>query len=544
MTAPKDEDPPDADAMSTRRMRGDVAEALGASGDVLRFLLEALPPPAERFVFDEEIGHGGMGTVEAAHDRTLHRRVAMKVIHRDSQADLQRVQMFLREARVMGRLEHPGTVPVHQIGIDDGGRLFFAMKLVEGATLGHLVRERPPGPLEHGALLNFLDIVVKVCDALAYAHSRGVLHCDIKPSNVMVGDFGEVYLMDWGVARNRCDREWLAERGADAALAADREVDESTRTSIVGTIAYMSPEQARGDNDTLTPRSDVFSVGALLYEVLTQHPPFRGQGVALLMARECAYPSLDTGEGGVPPELARIVARAMAPEPEHRYATAVELRNDLVRFMRGGGQFPRRRYEAGEHIVREGEVGDAAFIISAGRCEVYRLVDGRRDSLRTMRAGEVFGETAVLSPGLRTASVVALDPVTVHVVTREVLEREVDALKPWLGSFIRTLASRFRQREEQARDSWVGSDTAFDAGRATRLAIMALSTWAEPAADDDALLEIPFERFASSLRDDAGATPDHVAALVDALGLEPHRAGAHPVLRLTRARLDELRRSS
>jgi serine/threonine-protein kinase len=285
-----------------------------------------------------------------------------------------------------------------------------------------------------------LDVVVKVCDALALAHSRGVFHCDVKPDNVMVGDFGEVYLMDWGIAR-------LASEDAEHSASSG-----PRQGTHVGTPAYMSPEHARGRLEDLDARSDVFGVGTMLYEIIARRAPFTRASAlqAITAATECAIPPL-VSEDARPPAprgLLRIVERAMAMEKQDRYQDARELRRALVDFMRGGAQFPATAVEANEHIVRQGDAGDAAYIIVSGRCEVYKTVDGERVVLRTMGPGEVFGETAILSPGPRTASVIALEPTTLRKITREVFEAEVDSMKPWMGSFVRTLAARFRERED------------------------------------------------------------------------------------------------
>jgi serine/threonine-protein kinase len=272
-------------------------------------------------------------------------------------------------------------------------------------------------------------VVVKVCDAMALAHSRGVVHCDIKPENVMVGEFGEVYLMDWGLART-----------------ADSGHEDGT---FVGTPAYMSPEQAAGNNQAIDPRSDVFGVGAIVYEIITRRPPFDREGFwqSVAAAEACDFPSLDEASTTVPRGLIRIVNRAMAKNPAKRYRDAGELKQMLVRFMRGGGQFPTLRVAPNTKIVCEGAPGDVAYIIVSGHCQVEKMIDGKLEILRTMGPGDVFGETAILSPGPRTATVTALEPMSLRVVTRDVLEAEVDSMKPWMGAFIRALAARFRERE-------------------------------------------------------------------------------------------------
>ncbi len=397
-------------------------------------------PPSARMSSHGAIAHGGMGTIEEITDAVLRRRLAMKVIHERLQTSPSIVEMFIREAQITGQLDHPNIVPVHELGLDPAGRLYFTMKLVEGRTLAEMIKELPPGEIEYTTLLNLLDVVVKVCDALALAHSRGVVHCDIKPENIMVGEFGEVYLMDWGLARSgECN------------------FDPGT---FVGTPAYMSPEQASGDNQAIDPRSDVFGIGAILYELIARRPPFDREGFwqSVAAAADCDFPALDESSTTVPRGLIRITRRAMAREPAQRYQNAGELKQMLVRFMRGGGQFPTLRVAAGTKIVCEGAPGDVAYIIVSGQCRVDKLIDGETQSLRTMGPGDVFGETAILSPGPRTATVVATEPMTLRVVTRDVLEAEVDSMKPWMGAFIRALAARFREREDERGTGSSGHD--------------------------------------------------------------------------------------
>lgn len=201
--------------------RSDPGE-LGSGGLVSR-LTEGL---ADRYGPPLAVAHGGMGVVETVQDKPLARVLARKVIHEELRDQRDVVEMFLREARITGQLDHPNVVPVHDLGVSDDGGLFFTMKLVTGRTLREWITELPAdGPVERSELLDLLDVVLRVCDALAFAHSRGVLHCDIKPANVMVGEFGQVYLMDWGVAR------WIEEEALR--VASNEDDDERDRKSVV-----------------------------------------------------------------------------------------------------------------------------------------------------------------------------------------------------------------------------------------------------------------------------------------------------------------------
>ena len=462
-------------------------------------LLDAIQfTPDERLERHGEIARGGMASVETAVDRSLGRRVALKLIHAPYQESALAVRSFIREAQITGQLDHPNIVPVHELRVDHEGRLFFTMKLVEGHTLLDILNRlranhRRVGArglkistvLEHDELLRLVEVFLRVLDAIAFAHSRGVVHCDIKAENVMVGDFGQVYLMDWGIARLLPD----AEAGLAAGVPRVRETlaPESERSNfITGTPAYMSPEQARGERHKLDLRSDIFALGAMLYEILTGHPPYQGLDSAeeLALARDCQVvllPHLPIAR-----ELRRIISVAMHPDPAQRFASVELFRAQLRGFMRGGDNFPRRRFRKDAVLIHEGEQGDAAYILVSGRCEVCKLVDGKRQTLRTLGPGDVFGETAILAASCRTASVIALTEVVAVVVTAQVLDREVDAMKPWMGSFIRALARRFTDVDRRAGQAGetnpapapVRADGRVrDPAQIANLALMNLQTW-------------------------------------------------------------------
>ena len=421
-------------------------------------LVEIRRSPAERLEIESRAASGGMGTIDVAVDRALDRRIALKTLHTHLRSSDAAVRLFLREARLTGLLDHPHIVPVYDIGERDSDHLYFSMKLVEGQTLGDVIRAIPRGPLETSTLYALLDVLTKVCDALAFAHSRGVLHCDIKPANIMVGEFGQVYLMDWGIARLMGTEPSPASAPSPGAAPA---VASATDNSIIGTPCYMSPEQARGDRGKLDVRSDVFLLGSVLYEILTRRPPYsssdRTETLSLAANGSFPAPRKIAKEGGVPPELERIVLHAMAKSPEARYASVVALRDDLHRFMRGGGEFPRETFAAGETIVREGEQGAAAYIIVAGSCEIQKEMPTGTETLQTIGPGAVFGEMAIMTEGPRTATVVAVEPTTVMVVTGAILEQEMEALKPWMATLLKSLAARFRDVDTKHRATYAAS---------------------------------------------------------------------------------------
>ena len=307
-----------------------------------------------RYRLIEQVARGGMGVVYAAEDQFLQRRVALKVIEEvlevpSNEGDL--ANRLLREARVLARLDHPGIVPVHDAGTLADGRVFYAMKFVEGQRLDRYIESLASIP-------DRLRVFMSICDAVAFAHARGVLHRDLKPANVMVGSFGEVLVMDWGLAKILADALEAAPRireqpnaailddpakreNADEAPPSEtpaRAIPAATNSSntchgsVLGTPGYMSPEQARGEIDLLDARSDIFSLGALLRYLLTARQPAGSSSPAGSLAR---IPSTQTASTRIDRSLEAICAKACAPAREARYATVPELTADISSYLNG-----------------------------------------------------------------------------------------------------------------------------------------------------------------------------------------------------------------
>ncbi|HKP56613.1 MAG TPA: protein kinase [Polyangiales bacterium] len=406
---------------------------------------EGIPTP-EHLCVAVELGRGSMGHVHFASDRNLLRQVALKRLDKEYTTNPVYRKGFIAEAQITGQLEHPNIVPVHELAVDEHGVPFFTMKLVQGQSFAawladpiHVVGSTER--LERG-----LDVLLKVCDAVAYAHHRGVIHRDLKPDNIMVADFGQVYLMDWGVALLR---------GHPVQPADERRALENS--GPVGTPAYMSPEQARGNPHEMDERTDVFGLGAMLYELVTSKLPYGNPAparVIMLRAHMGAVVPVDVAApgGGVPRRLHMIIERAIDPDPAKRYPSVVELQRDLRAFVRGGLHLPRRQFAPGDIIMREGDVGDAAYMIVSGRCHAFRNVGPERETLAVMQTGEVFGEMSLLLDEPRAASVEALDPVTLLVLDQHTLTEGLSA-DGWTGALVRALAQRFRDLEHQFRNA-------------------------------------------------------------------------------------------
>lgn len=434
------------------KLRADTTvRALGEDQDTLRLgTTDSGVPPALawRTRYDDlgELARGGMSSIRTTFDRVMKRKVAMKV--HDSVRDPGGLLQFIEEARITGQLDHPNLVPVHDVQYDEqGSPSRFTMKLVEGETLADLLDRSAPDGLTGVALERVLGMFLKICDAVAFAHSRGVVHCDLKPSNILVGNFGEVYVTDWGVAL-RLDRRPIESPN-------ERPTRPYGDGVLSGTPAYMAPEQAFGRREEIDERTDIFGLGGILYAALTLSPTYDGGSTSLdleLAKRAYVRPPQDVARNRpLPPGLCAIAMRALASDPGQRHATVEALKLDVENFLRGGGWFETVRLSKGTLVVREGDVPDAAYILIEGTCELFRMTDGRRRFMRELVAGDVFGETSIFGSSARTASVEASSDVALMRVTRDALERELERT-PWLRSFVSALAGRFIELDRKLRD--------------------------------------------------------------------------------------------
>jgi formylglycine-generating enzyme required for sulfatase activity/tRNA A-37 threonylcarbamoyl transferase component Bud32 len=295
-------------------------------------------PAARRFLILRPHARGGLGEVFVARDEELHREVALKEIQEQHADNRESRARFLLEAEVTGGLEHPGIVPVYGLGHYGDGRPFYAMRFIKGDSLKHAIhrfhKEKPTLPAGERVLRlrQLLGRFVDVCQAVAYAHSRGVLHRDLKPANIMLGKYGETLVLDWGLAKVTGQADVEVTGGLQISPA-DSALTQAGRA--LGTPAYMSPEQAAGRLDQLGPRSDVYSLGATLYCVLTGRPPFAEKEVGEVLARvrrgDCPRPrELDRQ---IHPALEAICRKAMALAPEARYPSPQVLAEDLEKYL-------------------------------------------------------------------------------------------------------------------------------------------------------------------------------------------------------------------
>ncbi len=305
-----------------------------------------------------ELGRGGIGRVYIAYDRHLGREVAVKELlafEPDSSGeavpvDPETLRRFLREAQITAQLTHPNIVGVHEVGQRSDGTHYYTMRVVYGRTLAEALRSAP----SLSSRLALLGHVSGLCQAIAFAHSKSVVHRDIKPENVMIGEFGEAIVLDWGLAKLR-DRD---DPHQDTLLRSMRPAGSRPSTAtmvgtVFGTPHYMSPEQARGDVEAIDERSDVWSLGVVLFVLIAGKTPFASESLFGLLAQvqEGNAPQLDPKITGAPAELAAIVRKALQAKPEHRYPTAQELARDLEAF-RSGGRVTVYEYSSLELLTR------------------------------------------------------------------------------------------------------------------------------------------------------------------------------------------------
>jgi serine/threonine-protein kinase len=295
-----------------------------------------------RYQFEKLLGEGAMGEVLLARDPDLERPVAYKRLLSGAQVTPAVLRRFLLEARITAQLDHPHIVPIYQLETLANGQLGYTMKPISGTTLKDLLAEARSqyatlGQVDepHG-LSALLAIFLKVCDALDYAHSKGVIHRDLKPANLMIGAYGEVYVMDWGIARVMSEAEEALESGIVTELQADPE-ERTQMGQVLGTLRYMSPQQAAGKNDALDGRSDQFALGLILFEIVTLQQAFQAaDSLALLktVLKAEKAPYQHVAQQPIARELKAIIERATARKPEGRYPRVADLAEDVRRYLR------------------------------------------------------------------------------------------------------------------------------------------------------------------------------------------------------------------
>ena len=353
--------------MEAKKLKGGV-ELDGPGGSASNSLRDR---QGRKYDLGELIARGGMGAVLDAKDHCIRRHVAMKVMLKKRQTP-EGVMRFIEEAQVTGQLEHPSIVPVHELGVDASGTVFYTMKYVQGRTLKdvlHAIREGDLETIKAFPLVRLLNIFLKVCDALAFAHARHVIHRDLKPENIMLGEYGEVLVVDWGLAKVISDTDSSQAsqlpKPVDSMVTSDR-IDDNTNSAltmdgqVLGTPAFMPPEQASGRLSDIDERCDVYSLGAVLYNILTLHKPVHGKSIAEILknvsdgnithpirfgrSRKSTADHSDVNlavqlrhcqSGRVPESLAAVAMKALATERDARYDSVLRLQQEVQSYLDG-----------------------------------------------------------------------------------------------------------------------------------------------------------------------------------------------------------------
>jgi len=364
-------------------------------------------PPEEKYVQQGIIAVGGMGEIHQVFDFSLNRALAMKVIHTSLHSNQSIVMRFIEEAQVVAQLQHPNIVPIHEIGVLEDGRQYFTMKKIEGESFDQrivdvhrAVRENEWFPTEDGwSLRRLLSTFLEICDAISYAHSKGVIHRDIKPDNIMIGAFGEVLVLDWGIAKILGK-----EVDEDDSIITERSELNAFQTrmgQVAGTPAYMSPEQAIGRIDLIDERSDIYALGALLYEILSGKPPYSGDSGQDILNQVRTRPPLPLAEirsipfdeeievehhreqdfsrhqlqedqgPPIPIELISVCEKAMSREKDERFQNTVDLAQGIRDWLDGA----QKHEQAMSVIAKAQQIGKEAQQLQLQREQLQRELE-------------------------------------------------------------------------------------------------------------------------------------------------------------------------
>ncbi|MEM7204339.1 MAG: bifunctional serine/threonine-protein kinase/formylglycine-generating enzyme family protein [Planctomycetota bacterium] len=447
------------------RPRVHLREAGTLTGPMLKPLqpgADAVPERAGKYRVQGQVAAGGVGVVYKGHDVDLGREVALKFLHERYQQNPALLQRFVEEAQIGGQLQHPGIVPVYDLGIS-GERPYFTMKFVKGRTLAALLADRSHSSADRG---HFLAIFQRICETMAYAHARGVVHRDLKPANVMLGAFGEVQIVDWGMGKVLSHGGKADEERAQHRRHTETSIIETVRSggqgtqsivgSAMGTPAYMPPEQASGDVERMDERSDVFSLGAILCEILTGEPPYVANETerdVLTMATRCLQAGARErlAACGADEELVRLTLECLSPAPTARPTSAKDVAERVGRFL-----------SAGEEKVRDAQITARAaqrtqkLVVAVGTVVAIALVASlwfwRRADAERQRAETAAAEAEIARAQARSDAAEARRAQQQEMAARADADAKAVALRKALDEFD-LLADVVRLREATAAEA-------------------------------------------------------------------------------------------
>ena len=431
--------------------------------------VEALLPDSH-YIPQETIGKGGMGEIVLCIEQNTRRQVAMKRMLPTTARHPRQRARFVEEAQVTAQLEHPNIVPVHELGRDAQGSIYFTMKLVKGRSLGEILTGLRDGEESH-SLVELLQIFLKICDGVAFAHSRGVIHRDLKPGNIMVGDFGEVLVMDWGIAR-------ILSRGQgdddEASVSSDRDETDipglhTTAGAAMGSPSYMPPEQASGHIERIDHRSDIYALGAILYATLTLQRPVTGKTAESIITKvvrgDISPPEKRTPERDIPRELSAVAMKCMAKYRRGRYASVPELQRDISLYLEGRSvsAAPDSFTQALVKFVKRNKgisiaVAAAAVVLLAIASVAFIRISNERDSALASERKAVSAQQHQRATALAASERFAMQAIRAsetgrnEEAQRRVKDAETVALdSPW-GPYARGMFARTNNEYAAAAD--------------------------------------------------------------------------------------------
>ncbi len=406
-----------------------------------------------KYTFRGKLVSGGMGAILEVIDQDLYRPAAMKIIKPSFKNDERALVEFIREAKITAMLEHPNIIPIHELGLSDETGLYFTMKLMKGEPLDHILNEIKKGNPDYENkydAYSLVNIFRKICDAVDFAHSKNIIHRDIKPHNVIVGRFGEVILMDWGLALYIGDPDKEDNPFQRNALKAISNLSDEEKNTIQGSPAYMAPEQVNGEFSLLDKKTDIFLLAATFYHILTLEAPYTGENLKDVLKkakeRDLIYPQKRSPHRHIPDELCRIIMKASSLKKEERHSSVQALINDIDDAVSGRWLKQEKKvFSSGQFLMKEGEDAGEAYLITKGSVQVYRQDDGHsKVVLGILNEGDIVGEMALITDDVRSASVEALENTETVVLTKDILTRSLKNMPSYIEKIMATLTRRLQ----------------------------------------------------------------------------------------------------